>query len=173
METCINLNFTDIIHSSYKCLENTSYSCEVYYNDVEDFCEATYATCDWAPRLNQSELFDEPLKFININYFKKKCILNLISLIMSLGICINFLTLVALPYVRWKYDSEFSILRSPPLVLVLHLSLCNLLYCIIGFSHFYQNIAFGYFPLQRSFCFWVALIRNLMAQMSFATQGKQ
>ena len=172
MDTCINLNFTDIIYSSYKCSENIPGSCEVHYSDVEDFCESNYAACDWTPTFNQSELLDEPLKCININYFKKKFILHLISTILFLGICINLFTLIAIPYVRWKYDSEFSILQSPSLVLVLHLSLCNILYCIIGFPHFYQSVKLGYFPLRRPFCFWIALIRNFLAQMSFATQGK-
>eukprot|EP00092_Neocalanus_flemingeri_P102960 GFUD01131698.1.p1 GENE.GFUD01131698.1~~GFUD01131698.1.p1 ORF type:complete len:390 (-),score=44.29 GFUD01131698.1:24-1172(-) len=173
INTCNNLNFTEIIYASYKCMnvDNTSNVCEVHYDDAKDFCESTYTSCDWISSLNQSQLFVEPFKVLNFRFLTKKCILWVISLISSLGIGINFLTLTAIPYVRWRYKTEFSILQSPPVLLVLHLSFCNLLYCGFGVPHFFQSINLGYFPYGRNVCFWIALLRNLVAQSSIATQG--
>ena len=48
----------------------------------------------------------------------------------------NFLTLLAIPYVRQKYGSQFSILQLNSVVLILHLSLADLLYALLGFPNF-------------------------------------
>ena len=170
--TCNNLNFTEIIYSSYQCLDNASNSCEVYYDDAKEFCQANFASCDWISSLNQSQLFFEPFKVLNLHIFTKRYLLVVLSILSSLGVCINLLTLTAIPYVRWRYRSEFSILQAPAVLLVLHLSFCNLLYCIIGLPHFFQSIKWGYFPYGRDVCFWMALFRNFLAQSSLTTQGK-
>ena len=52
---------------------------------------------------------------------------NYVSLTGGLG---NLLTLVAIPYVRVMYGSEFSLLKLSSIVLILHLSLADLLYCV-------------------------------------------
>jgi hypothetical protein len=48
------------------------------------------------------------------------------------------LTLVAIPYVRTVYGSTFSVLQLNSMVLILHLSVADLLYCVIGLPHFIQ-----------------------------------
>ena len=50
----------------------------------------------------------------------------------------NLLTLVAIPYVRIVYGTEFCVLKLNSMVLILHLSFADLLYCVIGFPHFIQ-----------------------------------
>ena len=50
----------------------------------------------------------------------------------------NMLTLVAIPYVRMHYGPEFSLLQLNSVVLILHLSMADLLYCAVGFPHFIQ-----------------------------------
>ena len=54
------------------------------------------------------------------------------------GVVGNVLTLAAIPYVRSKYGPEFSILKLNSVVLLLHLSFCDLLYNLIGFPHLIQ-----------------------------------
>ena len=52
-------------------------------------------------------------------------------LIFSGGLA-NLLTLIAIPYVRQKYGSQFSILQLNSMVLILNLSLANLLWSLLG-----------------------------------------
>jgi len=56
-------------------------------------------------------------------------------LICTLSIFGNILTLIAIPYVRLNYRSEFSILQINSVILILHLAFCDLLYAIVGFPH--------------------------------------
>ena len=53
----------------------------------------------------------------------------------------NMLTLVAIPYVRLYYGPEFSLLQLNSVVLILHMSLADLLYCAVGFPHFIQVLS--------------------------------
>ena len=59
-------------------------------------------------------------------------------LLFSQGGLGNLLTLLAIPYVRVKYGAEFSLLKLNSMVLILHLSFADLLYCLLGFPHFIQ-----------------------------------
>ena len=54
--------------------------------------------------------------------------------IMIVGILGNLLTLVAFPYAWFHYSASFPFLSSTAstMVLLLHLALCDLLYCAIG-----------------------------------------
>ena len=55
---------------------------------------------------------------------------------MLLGGLGNFLTLLAIPYVRLKYGMKFSVLQINSVELILHLSFADLLYSLIGFPNF-------------------------------------
>ena len=60
-------------------------------------------------------------------------LLNLV-VIMVVGIGGNVVTLVAFPYAWFYYSESFPFLSSTAstMVLILHLALCDLLYCAIG-----------------------------------------
>ena len=47
----------------------------------------------------------------------------------------NLLSLIALPYVRYRYKQQFSLLSNNIMVLILHLSATDLLYISIGVPH--------------------------------------
>ena len=66
-----------------------------------------------------------------------------LSLLLFIGVVGNVLTLLALPYVRRKYGSLFTILQSSTVVLLLHLSFCDLLYISVGFTHFIHVLIVG------------------------------
>jgi len=73
----------------------------------------------------------------------------------------NILTLAAIPYVRQKYGSQFSILQQNSVVLILQLSLADLLCSLLAIP-----IGFGYYLLQEGWidvrtCFSVGLIRQI------------
>ena len=71
------------------------------------------------------------------------CLLAVLILLLLVGVVGNLLTLVALPYVRRKYGAQFSALKSTIFILLLHLSLCDLLYIRFGFTHFIHVLIVG------------------------------
>merc|ERR1712073_92656 len=88
----------------------------------------------------------------------------------------NSLTLVALPTVRLKYKEEFSLLQRPVFFLLLHLSLLDLLYGVLGFPHFLHGLHADNsnpFKYEGGFthCWLLAFFRNWISQMDFANMG--
>ena len=70
-------------------------------------------------------------------------VLSFLCLLFAIGVVGNTLTLLALPYVRRKYGAQFSVLKSSTVVLLLHLSVCDLLYISVGFTHFIHVLIVG------------------------------
>ena len=79
----------------------------------------------------------------------------------------NLLTLVALPYIRYKYGSQFSILKLNSVILLLHLSLCDLLYGIIGFPHLIHTYLYMTNVYSDDVCYLLGMVRNLIAYTDF------
>ena len=63
-------------------------------------------------------------------------VLLVLFILLFVGFVGNVLTLLALPYVRRKYGSQFCILQTSTAILLIHLSFCDLLYILVGFTHF-------------------------------------
>jgi len=89
--------------------------------------------------------------------------------IMIISIIGNLVTLLAIPYVRKNYASEFSILQFNSVVLVLHLSLCDLLYALVGFPHLIQVYWTGSNIYEDNICYFLGVFRNLVAYADFNT----
>ena len=70
-------------------------------------------------------------------------VLTILVLLYLVGFFGNTLTLLALPYIRKKYGFEFSVLQTSTAILILHLSFCDLLYIVTGFTHFIHIIIVG------------------------------
>eukprot|EP00092_Neocalanus_flemingeri_P039517 GFUD01043031.1.p1 GENE.GFUD01043031.1~~GFUD01043031.1.p1 ORF type:complete len:411 (+),score=72.90 GFUD01043031.1:145-1377(+) len=81
----------------------------------------------------------------------------------------NLLTLVAIPYVRKVYGAEFSLLKLNSVVLILHLSFADLLYCVLGFPHFIQIYFSRTGPEDDRLCYALGMLRNLVAYVDFNT----
>jgi len=77
------------------------------------------------------------------------------------------LTLVALPYIRYKYGAQFSILKLNSVILLLHLSLCDLLYGIIGFPHLIHTYLYMTNVYSDDVCYLLGMVRNLIAYTDF------
>ena len=71
------------------------------------------------------------------------CLLTCLSLLFIIGLIGNLLTLMALPYVRRKYGTQFSVLQTSTAILLIHLSFCDLLYILIGFTHYIHVLSIG------------------------------
>jgi len=89
----------------------------------------------------------------------------------------NLLTITTLTYIRSKCSHEFTTLKGACVLLLVNLSICDLLYGLIGFPHFFHylmNEGTNPFPDSKSgktVCYLLAMFRNLFAQADFATMG--
>ena len=81
----------------------------------------------------------------------------------------NLLTLVALPYIRAKYKQEFSILQLNSITLILHSSLCDLLYALLYFPH-QILISLTYF-YSVEVCYYLGMFRVLVTLTSSNNQA--
>lgn len=105
-------------------------------------------------------------------------VLIVLFILFAVGFVGNILTLLALPYVRKKYGPKFSVLQSSTAILLLHLSFCDLLYILIGFTHYIHVIITKKNPFSsidaphsENLCYAGAFLRNLAAEADFATMG--
>ena len=119
-----------------------------------------------------------------------------IILSVMLIVCVvgNSLILVALPYVRHKDKDkkQFSVLHSSTFLLLLHLSFADILYGVLGFPHFIHGLVVGNvisiktvvqlipnldgenpfeFPNGDNLCWFLAMLRNWVAEVDFTTMG--
>ena len=80
---------------------------------------------------------------LNLSPSLRYTVLGVLILLLVVGSVGNVLTLLALPYVRRKYGYEFSILQTSTAILLFHLSFCDLLYILVGFTHFIHVLIEG------------------------------
>ena len=80
---------------------------------------------------------------LNLSPTLRYSVLFFLILLLIVGSVGNVLTLLALPYVRRKYGYEFSILQTSTAILLFHLSFCDLLYILVGFTHFIHVLIIG------------------------------
>merc|ERR1711988_1671945 len=108
-----------------------------------------------------------------------KIILGIILSVMLI-VCVvgNSLILVALPYVRHKDKDkkQFSALHSSTFLLLLHLSFADILYGVLGFPHFIHGLVVDgenpfEFPNGDNLCWFLAMLRNWVAEVDFTTMG--
>jgi len=84
-----------------------------------------YSTGNHSDIDNQDNWFENSkmwLLLLNVNQ----------NISLIIGALANLLTLIAIPYVRRKYGSQFSLLHLNSMVLILHLSLADLMWSLLG-----------------------------------------
>ena len=86
-----------------------------------------------------------------------------VGLVLFSAICGNLLTLVALPYMRSKYKQKYSVLRLNCVILILHLSFCDLLYVLLSFPHFIHAHIYKTNIYSEEVCYFLGMFRNLVA----------
>ena len=67
----------------------------------------------------------------------------------------NLLTLLAILHCRLRHRARFGHLWTGTTVLQLHLSLCDLLYCVLGLPVFISVYHHGFLPNSEEFCRFV------------------
>ena len=94
-------------------------------------------------------------------------ILPVIGCIEVIGIVCNIIAILTFIYlycfpkrIKRKFNQEFPALTEDPVFfLILHLSFCDLLYCIIGLSSYFIVFYYGYFPFSAWLCTHTAFLR--------------
>ena len=92
-------------------------------------------------------------------------------LILTIGGGGNLLTLLSVPYVYYKYQSSFPYLWNPVTLLMLHLSICDMCYVLIGVPTYVVVYIYGYFPGTEVMCWVLASLRHLVSWADILTQG--
>ena len=83
------------------------------------------------------------IQSLDLPPYLRSSLLTILVILLVVGLLGNVLTLLALPYVRRNYGSQFSVLQSSTAILLLHLSFCDLLYITVGFTHFIHVLIEG------------------------------
>jgi len=81
----------------------------------------------------------------------------------------NLITLLAIPYVRLYYGSQFSVLQLNSVVLILHLSMADLLCSVLGAPNIILVFLRKKSLITENFCYYVGLLRYLGANLDFNT----
>ena len=76
---------------------------------------------------------------------------------------------MAIPYVKTTYGPEFSVLKLNSIILILHLSLCDLLYALVGFPHLIHAYLYKTNIYSPTACYFLGMLRNLIAYTDFNT----
>ena len=90
----------------------------------------------------------------------------------TVGTVCNFITISSFIYlycfskrIKKKFGQEFTMIKDPVFFLVLNLSICDFLYCVIGLPSYWSIYYHGYFPYSDGICKPSAFFRKLMSNM--------
>ena len=83
----------------------------------------------------------------------------------------NTLTLISIPYCLIRYTKEFNSLRNMTTLLILHLSFCDLVYCLFGLPLFFELYYKGFFDHSDQMCRVWAAGRHLVVNANFLTMA--
>eukprot|EP00092_Neocalanus_flemingeri_P011188 GFUD01012052.1.p1 GENE.GFUD01012052.1~~GFUD01012052.1.p1 ORF type:complete len:386 (-),score=63.12 GFUD01012052.1:152-1309(-) len=128
------------------------------------YCDAALA-CTTSGTGSQAHCLPDSIKE------NKTIFITNIIFIIIIGTIGNLLTLFALPYAKICYSQRFTSLSSSTTILLLHLALCDLLYCLLGLTVHASIYTNGHLNTTESFCFWNGWVRNLIAYTDFFTMA--
>ena len=102
--------------------------------------------------------------------------LSIIGMVGVVGTFCNILTISTFGYlyffpvrIKEKFGQEFAMTKDPVFLLILHLSFCDLLYCVSGLPTYWDVYYHGYYPHSHAMCQYSAFFRNTIAYADFHT----
>ena len=112
---------------------------------------------------NWTECCCQPIVVKNTKFL----ILSIISILGIIGTVCNIISISSFLYlysfperIRIKFGQEFSMLtKDPVFLIILHLSFCNLLYCIGCLPSYWIEYYYGYYPYSQAMCKFSAFFR--------------
>ena len=121
---------------------------------------------------NWTEFCCQPEAVKNTRYW----MLSIIGMVGVVGTFCNILTICTFGYlyffpvrIKKKFGQEFAMTKDPVFLLILHLSLCDLLYCLSGLPTYWDVYYHGYYPYSHAMCQYSAFFRNTIAYADFHT----
>ena len=129
----------------------------------------SYSNCTGSGFIsNWTEFCCQPLAVQEMRYL----MLPVIGVVGIVGVICNIITIITFIYlccfqerIKMKFGHEFSMVRDPVFYLILHLSVCDLLFCICGLPSYWIVYYYGYFPLSEDICKFSAFVRNIIGKM--------
>jgi len=91
--------------------------------------------------------------------------------VILVGTFTNLFNLVAFAYIYFAYPGKFPWMSDRRVLLLLHLSFCDLLYCTIGLPPFVSIFSNGFFFGSSSLCSFTAGLRNVIAYADIFTMS--
>eukprot|EP00092_Neocalanus_flemingeri_P046236 GFUD01051994.1.p1 GENE.GFUD01051994.1~~GFUD01051994.1.p1 ORF type:complete len:371 (-),score=35.09 GFUD01051994.1:296-1408(-) len=133
----------------------------------------SYTNCTGSAFIaNWTEVCCQPMAVKNTRY----AMLSVIGLVGIVGTVCNIITISTFIYlyffaerIKKKFGHEFAMVKDPVFFLILHLSFCDLLYCIFGLPSYWIVHYHGYFPYSEEMCKYSAFTRNVLAYADFNT----
>eukprot|EP00090_Calanus_glacialis_P001278 TRINITY_DN10896_c0_g1_i1.p1 TRINITY_DN10896_c0_g1~~TRINITY_DN10896_c0_g1_i1.p1 ORF type:complete len:373 (-),score=30.35 TRINITY_DN10896_c0_g1_i1:134-1252(-) len=131
-------------------------------------CEST-RNCTSDVEHGQSRTHCQP-DSIKKNSIKIPAIINIVIIIIIGGLG-NLLTIISIVHARLRYTARFPTLWNSTTILMLHLSLCDFLYCTLGLPVFISVYYNGFLPHSEIFCRHSSMVRNWIAYADFLTMA--
>ena len=94
-----------------------------------------------------------------------------LATVMTIGGVGNTLTLLAIPYCYVMHKERFKAIWNMTTVLMLHLSFCDLMYCLFGLPIFFELYYKGFFDHSAQMCVMWPALRSLIAYADFTTMA--
>ena len=105
--------------------------------------------------------------------------LSVIGIVGIIGTVCNIITISTFIYlyffpqrIKQKFGQEFAMITNDPaFLLILHLSFCDLLYCISGLPTYWSVYYYGYYPYSEAMCKYSAVFRNTLGNRQALLQN--
>ena len=132
---------------------------------VPDPC-TSYTNCTGSGYVsNWTEFCCQPQRVRNTKYW----MLSVIGIVGIIGTICNIITISTFVYlycfaerIKRKFSQEFTMTSDPVFFLILHLSFCDLIYCVIGLPSYWSVYFYGYYPYSEQMCKYLASLRNFI-----------
>lgn len=136
----------------------------------EETCERKAELCMYTlPRLERppdvEQCQDERVRE-NRGYFVANS-----ALVILVGTSTNLFNLISFIYVYFTSPGTFPWMSERRVLLLLHLSVCDLLYCLVGLPPFVSIFSNGFFSGSSSLCSFTAALRNVIAYADIFTMA--
>ena len=92
-----------------------------------------------------------------------------IGVVGMVGTVCNIITISTFTYlycfanrIKRQFNQEFTMTSDPVFFLILHLSLCDLLYCVIGLPSYWSVYFYGYYRYSEMMCKYFGFFRKCL-----------
>jgi len=143
--------------------ENVNISSVETCEKLAEMCTYTLPRMDEEPDVEQCQ---EKRVRENRNYFVANSML-----VILVGTFTNLFNLISFVYVYFVHGGKFPWMSERRVLLLLHLSVCDLLYCIVGLPPFVSIFSNGFFFGSSSLCSFTAALRNVIAYADIFTMA--